>query len=554
MLPSSIALHKWLRNVTSSPLHGILVAAYFYTDSWLILAVTALAAFDAARQFLSLPRPVVKPDQHRIIIVGAGASGLCMAKRLKDVGIEDFVILEKSPDLGGTWLQNRYPGVACDITSHNYCYSFHYNPGWTRSFSGGKEIWHYFKDFSQYYALDKFIQFNTRVEEAVWNATNKIWKVQAVKVDTGDKVSFSGNIFIGATGALCIPSWPRFKNEDKFKRSIIHANDFWSLDSSKMEGKNVGIVGTGATAVQIVPAIADKVNTLHLFQRTPAWAIYRRNLHYFNWLKHALKLFPFLITAFRYLNFIMAEIAFQLFFFLDRITHVWAARFMAKNIKGLLKGDEELSRKLIPTYEIGCKRITPSQDYIKSFLRENVRLITSEIDSFTENGISTADKREFSLDLIILATGFDLLANAKPFLTYNDGKKNCQEEEWKDEPRAYLGVTHPGYPNKFNLLGPGSGLGHSSIIFVIECQVNYVLDCIRSLSSKPDKKSMELKGFVFDDFLKYLNHSMKNKAFNGSCSAWYKNARGVNWTLWPNDLFSYWYYTYSCSEDEYIFD
>ena len=518
---------------------ALLCSSPYSLWAWLAL-LTVIASWAT-----STPTPIPNGSKWRVAIVGAGASGLCMAKRLKDVGIHDFVILEKSHEVGGTWLHNRYPGVACDITSHFYCFSFHYNPNWSRAFSGGKEILEYFKNFAKTFDLYGHIRFGVHVDETRWDDQTRMWTLSA-----GNE-RFEANFFISATGPLIVPNVPPFKDMKQFKGTLLHSAE-WD-DDLELSGKRVGVIGTGATAVQIVPTIADEAKSVHLFQRTPAWSPYRRNFYFPALLKAALRLCPFLITAMRYFYFITGELAFHLFFTVNRWSHPVGNWIIARGMRRALNHDPDLCQRLIPEYSMGCKRVTPSQNYLRSFQKDNVHLLTDPIEGFTSNGVVTKSDVQYEFDVVILATGYDLLATCRPFQTFGENARQSQEDGWRDEPRAYLGVAQSGFPNKFMICGPGSGLGHSSILYVIECQVNYVIDCIRKLSATESKKSMNLKSHVYEDFIDYLKHSMRNRAFNGNCFSWYKNSRGVNWTLWPNDLVSFWYHTYSCSVDDYDF-
>lgn len=542
-------LGKWLWQMITSPwLILALILASQWPTSWLSMGIFGLSLYYMIRSWAVLESPIPNPDQLKVVIVGAGVAGMGMARKLKEVGVEDFVLLEKNDDIGGTWWLNRYPGVACDIFSHFYSYSYFMNAKWSKAYSEGQEIWDYLNRFAEEFQLRPHIHFKTVVSKTIWQEDQKKWLVR-----TKDGKEYQANIFISAVGALHTPSKPHFKNQEAFQKPIFHTAE-WDK-SVDLVGKRVGVIGTGASGVQAVANIADKVKELYVFQRTAAWVPARMNFTHWNWIKECFASFPFVHRLFRNMLFLLNEVIYFAIFTLASPIRNLAERAIAGAMRNTIQKEKEednefLKTTLVPKYALGCKRITPSDDYIQTFNKPHVHLIQDRIESFNETGIATSNGKNIDLDVIILATGFDVLQSSRAFHGIGKGGQ-VLAEVWGDCPRAYLGITHPGFPNSFILLGPGTGLGHSSIIFMIECQVNYIIDCMRKLQIS-GQKAMTVKKSVHDGFVTWLDESIKNRVFgSGGCVAWYQNAKGVNWTLWPKDLITYWSRTYSCEMSDY---
>ena len=340
---------------------------------------------------------------------------------------------------------------------------------------------------------------------------------------------------------------------DEFKGEAFHTAQ-WKPDYDPTD-KVVAIIGTGASAVQAVPNLSEMgVKDLTVFQRTPCWSPPRLDFEYPEWVKTMFSMIPMTNTIHRWFYFWRNEFRFRVIF----TRGSWITQKMSggvhalvrKHIRSIVK-NIDLAKQLTPSYDIGCKRITPSDTYLSAFNKENIHLETEKIEKFTNNGILTADGKEHTVDTIIYATGFDLDESAKPFEQI--GLNGKMTEDYGDAPIAYLGITHPNHPNFFLLLGPGTGLGHNSIIFMIECQANYACDGIVKMV-KSGAKSMVVKPEVLKNYDEFVQENMKGKVFadNTECTGWYRNAKGVNWTLWPLDLVTYWWYTRSCNMSEYF--
>lgn len=483
-------------------------------------------------------------EDKQAIIIGAGFSGLNAAIQLRELGI-NIKILEKDERLGGTWWQNQYPGVACDIPSHLYSLSAFQNPSWSKSYSGGAEILSYMEDMATKLDLYKLIQFNEKVERMEWLEDKQKWKVK-----TTVKEYFT-DFIVSATGPLHHANIPKFKGAEDFKGEMFHSRH-WKKDID-LTNKRVAVIGTGASAVQIVPSIADTVSQLYVLQRTPCWTLPRYNYTVSAPLKAVLENVPFALQLFRWLRFWMNELMFQLNFFTTRprLTTFFRGR-VTEYFRQTVK-DPEVCEKLIPKYPMGCKRITPSDHYLPTFNKPNVKLVTEGIDKFTETGIVTNDGQHLDVDVVVLATGFSILQSLYAYdIIGRDGKK--QAEKWGDEPQAYYGVTTQNLPNFFFLLGPNSGLGHNTVLFMMECETTYMVDCIRKLV-KSGRSSMELnqqsEGYI--QHKEWERETLKKRSFGlGACAAWYVNSRGVNITLWPGDLTHFWRETLHANLGDYF--
>ena len=528
-------------------LTGIAILIMFGRANILTNVLFYFVTADIIRKYFSSPVPLPKEatSKWKMVIVGAGPSGLCMAKRLLDVGMDNFVILEKSQAVGGVWHDNRFPGLSCDVPAHFYSYSFYLNPFWSRAYATRDELYQYFNNFATHFGLLKYVKFGVEVTAANWDKRTKQWHIS-----TKEGKELCATFFVRATGPLHFPSETMLKNEESFSKQIMHSR-LWD-PNVKLEGKRVAIIGTGASAVQIVPAIADSVKYLNVFQRTPAWAPKRGDFQISDLMQAMFSGIPWTMQIYRYSLFVVREIFYHTLFSMNSPLHTLSEFLVLRDMKEAIGDDKELAAKLIPKYDVGCKRITVTDSYLQAFKKPNVDLITDPIDEFTIEGVRTKNGIEHKVDVIIKATGYDLMANLWTLPTYGtDGNYSHAEKVKADVPRAYLGVTVPEFPNMFFTIGPNSGLAHSSIIFVIETQVNYIIECMRTLA-EANKSAMEVKKRRFEDHVEYIKYHMDNKSFASStCSSYYKNSAGINFGVWPKDLITYWLSAYHCHSDDY---
>lgn len=489
------------------------------------------------------PQATTPPVKTRAVIIGTGFSGLGMAIALQQQGV-DFVILEKSDDVGGTWRDNSYPGCACDIPSHLYSFSFEPKPDWRNPFSYQPEIWDYLKGVTEKYGLRRYVEFNSLVDRAYWDDEECRWHVF-----TSDGREYVAQFLISGAGALHIPSLPEIEGRDEFAGPAFHSAE-WD-HSVDLTGKRVAIIGTGASAIQIVPEIVEQVGELQLYQRTPPWVVPRSNPEIPPALRRAMENVPGLRALAR-LGIYWAQEALA-FGMTKRPNVLKVGEAYAKyNIRRSVK-DRELRRKLTPHYRIGCKRILNSSSYYPAVANPKTRLITDRIARITRNGIVTADGVEHQADVIVYATGFHVTDS----YTYVQIKGQHGEDlvdRWNREGiGAHRGIAVADVPNLFFLLGPNTGLGHNSVVFMIESQIHYVADAI----AKCDKRGAQALAptrAAQDRFNEELQRRLAGSVWNsGGCSSWYLDEHGRNTVLWCGYTWQYWLATRSVKPEEYQF-
>ncbi len=462
------------------------------------------------------------------LIVGSGFSGLCMAIKMQQAGMS-YVVLEQADGIGGTWRDNTYPGAACDVPSNLYCFSFAANPDWSRSYPQQAEIRDYMNACADRFHIRSHIHFNKQVVGARFDASRKLWRVE---VNDGAEV-FEAKTLIMGTGGLSRPQMPAIEGIESFGGELFHTAR-WRHDIL-LEGKRVGIIGTGASAIQIVPEIADKVRNLAIFQRTPPWLIFKPDFAVPQWRRRLRAQFPILQKLNRAYTYSWHEswaIAFTRFPVLLKIVQLLANAFMAFNIR-----DKTLREKLKPDYVIGCKRVLLSNNYFPALMKPNVTLVTDSIECITPAGIRTRDGREHELDIIIASTGFLAAEAGSPFPVFGlDGKE--LNEHWRHGPSAYLGTTVSGFPNFFIMTGPNTALGHNSMIYMIESQANYVMSALKLITQSP--VAFDIPQQAQDDYNTSLQKRLAGTVWNtGGCSSWYLASNGLNTTLWPDFTFVY---------------
>jgi len=471
-------------------------------------------------------------DKYNAIVVGAGFSGLCVGAKLKKKGVP-FTILEAAGEVGGTWHHNSYPGAACDVWTTLYQFSFFQNPNWSRFVAPAKEIQEYLVSFANHFSLYPHIQFNTRVLSATWNEDTSDWEVNTATQTLRCK------IFLSAVGALHKPSLPDIPGIGSFEGPSWHTAQ-WD-HSVSLEGKKVGIIGSAASAVQVVPAIASQVGELRVFQRTPNWFFPKMDPVYPAWLKKVFRWVPFVMTVQRIFFFYMVE-GWALLW----LTKGWVSgivqQFVEQKMRSELSGaDPHLTSALIPSYTIGCKRVLLSDEYLSCFKdNTHVHLETAPIKAVTRTGVDTRDGHH-ELDILVYATGFDIQASICSFPTNGRGGRVMQDQ-FKVQPCAYLGITVPNFPNFFYVLGPNTVLAHSSLIYMIECQVNYILQTMEKMAELK-VNTIEPRQDRTIDFQSKMGDWTQGRNFSTQCRSWYKNSQGINFILWPVNLLQYWWMT-----------
>lgn len=489
------------------------------------------------------PTSAHQPVHARAIIIGTGFSGLGMAIKLQQQGV-DFVILEKFNDVGGTWRDNSYPGCACDIPSHLYSFSFEPKPDWKNPFSYQPEIWDYLKGVTEKYGLRRYIEFNSHVDRAHWDDDEQRWHVF-----TEDGREFVGQFLISGAGALHIPSLPDIEGRDEFHGPAFHSAE-WD-HSVDLTGKRVAMVGTGASAIQIVPEIVGQVAELQLYQRTPPWVVPRSNPEIPVALRRAMANVPGLRALTR-LAIYWGQEALAIGMTKRPNALKFIEAYVKYNIRRSVK-DRELRRKLTPHYRIGCKRILNSSTYYRAVADPKTELITDHIARITPNGIVTADGKERGVDVIVYGTGFHVTDS----YTYVQIKGHNGEDlvdRWNRKGiAAHHGITVADMPNLFFLLGPNTGLGHNSVVFMIESQIRYVASAIKTCD-KLDVQALAPTRAAQDAFNDQLQRRLGHSVWNsGGCASWYLDEHGKNTVLWGGYTWEYWRDTRKIKPEEYEF-
>ncbi|MFF3222717.1 flavin-containing monooxygenase [Nocardia suismassiliense] len=465
----------------------------------------------------------------KTIIIGGGFSGLGLAIRLSQQGRNDYLVLERGNDVGGTWRDNTYPGAACDVPSHLYSYSFALNPDWSRSFSRQGEIQQYIKGVAEKYrVLDKHV-FNCDVTSARWNNDTAEWEVES------SEGSFVADTLVSAIGALCEPALPDIKGINDFEGEIFHSAR-WNHDAD-LTGKRVAIIGTGASSIQIVPAIADKVAHLDVYQRTAPWLLPRIDRPYTKAEHLAFKYVPGFQRLSRAAIYAAREtqvVGLAKFPALMQAFELIARAKLRHEVR-----DPELRAKVTPNFRIGCKRMLISNNYYPAISRDNVDVVTDGITEVRASSIVTEDGTEREIDALIVATGFHVTDS--PTYETISGRDGRTLSEVFDEigQQAYKGATIANFPNMFFLLGPNVGLGHTSMVYMIESQLNYVADALATVD-RLGLKTVEVRRDVQDEYNVDLQRKLSKSVWiNGGCASWYLDKHGNNTTLWPDFTFEF---------------
>ena len=461
-----------------------------------------------------------------VIIVGAGFSGMAMAIELQKRGI-DFLIVEKGADVGGTWRDNVYPGAACDVPSHLYCYS--YEPyRWTRSFAAQPEILTYMQGVAKKHDIYQHIRFGCEVTASHFDDATATWQI-----DCADGRSFRCRVAISARGALHIPAFPNIDGLDRFEGIKMHSAQ-WD-HSVDLTGKKIAVIGTGASAIQIIPEMAKVASTLTVFQRTPAWVLPKPDHAYHDATKDKYEHSP--VSRWLYRNKLYWTLEFNATgFLIDPRMMKFGEKLAYKN---LAKVENEATRQaLTPSYTLGCKRVLMSNHYYKAFNQPNVQLISGAVESVSAHQVH-ANGQDTDVDVIIFCTGFDVTNQAEHFSIH--GKNGVDLlDHWQGGMKAYLGTVSHHFPNAFFLLGPNTGLGHNSIIFMIESQARYIAQALDYMKQQ-QLTTLEISHAAEASFVEEMRHRTKGSVWaDGGCSSWYLDKNGNNTTLWPSFTFNYW--------------
>ena len=465
---------------------------------------------------------------YNIAIIGAGFAGLGAAIRLKKSGEDSFVVFERGKEVGGTWRDNIYPGCGCDIPSHLYSFSFEPNPNWTRKFSKQPEILQYLKDCVQRNNLEEHIQLNTEIFGVFFHEKEGFYTI----TDARGKQTTARMVIVGL-GPLNRPQIPDFKGLDTFKGKVFHSSN-WDY-SYDLTGKRVAVIGTGASAIQFIPEIVNKVEKLYVFQRTAPWIMPKPDGEFSGFTKSLFSRLPFIQTAYREFIFWLNE--FIGLSFIGNKTVAKIAKFQANQNFDKQVKDPVLREILRPNYQMGCKRIMITDNYYPAIQKPNVQMVTDSITEIKEHSIIDKNGKEIEVDAIIFGTGFHVAEYPEKFIknyTISGLGGRSLFQEWTQKGfEAFKGTTINGFPNLMFILGPNTGLGHNSVVHIMESQINYVMKYYEILKKLPLNSYLNIKPEVQKSYNEKIQAQFKNTAWASGCGSFYLNSEGKNTTLYP---------------------
>lgn len=457
----------------------------------------------------------------QVAIIGTGFSGLGAAVRLQQEGFEDFVVFERAQDVGGTWRDNTYPGAACDTHSNLYSFSFAPNSNWSRVYAGQPEILQYLQDTARRFGVLPKIRFGHEVTRADWDNAGARWQLQT---SGGD---YTADLVISGHGPLVEPKWPDIPGLGAFEGEKFHSSR-WNHDLD-LSGKRVAVIGTGASAIQFVPAVQPQVGRLFVFQRSAPWIVPRPDRAHGKVELTLFRQLPVTQRAVRQAIFARGEINVLGF------SNVRVNKLLSRVARAHLESqvsDPELREKLTPNYRMGCKRILVSNDFYPALGRPNVELVTDAITEIRPHSVVTADGMGREVDVLICGTGFQ--ATEPPIAGVFRGRDGRSlAEVWRGSPEAYLGTTVTGFPNLFLMVGPNTGSGHSSIVYTIEAQLHYILGCLKVMRAG-HLLAFDVKPAAQRAYNAEVQARLGGTVWTeGGCTSFYLDKNGKNTTLWP---------------------
>jgi|TARA_R110002073_G_scaffold68403_1_gene169997 cation diffusion facilitator CzcD-associated flavoprotein CzcO len=487
------------------------------------------------------PSKLEKENPASVIIIGAGFAGLGMAIRLQQAGVTDIVILERANDVGGTWRDNQYPGAACDIPSNLYSYSFAPNPDWSRSFSGSGEILDYIHHLMKEFQLQRYVRCGKNVVDVIFDEKSALWKAT-----TSEGEVFTGRAAVMAQGPLSNAGFPDIDGIEDFKGHKIHSAR-WDHDYD-FRGKKVAVIGTGASAIQIIPELVKEVDHLTVFQRTPGWVMPRPDFETPDWNKKLFRKMPAAQAALRQALFLAHESMALAVIWSSPLTRL-AERLGRWHLRNQVK-DKWLRRQLSPSYRIGCKRVLVSNEYYPALQRKNCKLITWPMYKISQKGIRTVEGVEHQFDCIVFATGFEVSNAGTPFPVKGLGGR-LLDDEWSGGAQAYKSINVAGYPNLFFMFGPNSGPGHNSALVYMESQLDYAVKGIKKILDG-DLRTLDVKPKAQTQHNNAIQKRLAKTNWNSGCMSWYLTADGFNATMYPGFATQYANQMKTFEEDDYM--
>jgi cation diffusion facilitator CzcD-associated flavoprotein CzcO len=468
-------------------------------------------------------------DHFRVAVVGTGFSGLGAAIKLKQAGVEDFVVLERSADLGGTWRDNTYPGCVCDVPSHLYSFSFAPNPDWSHTFSPQPEIWDYLRRCAEKEGILSHVRFDSPVSRMSFREDRSSWELET------PAGTVEADLVVSAVGGLSEPLIPDLEGLASFEGAVFHSAS-WD-HSVDLRGKRVAVVGTGASSIQIVPQIQPLVSKLVLFQRSAPWVLPRRDRHIGSVERWLYRHVPMAQRAVRTAIYWGRETLVFGFTSQRGLMHV-AERAARAHLQRQVR-DPELRAKLTPNFTLGCKRILMANDYYPALTQDNVEVVATAIEEARPDAVVASDGSRHEVDAIVFATGFHVTDFPAAPNVFGRGGTTLEKAWSETGMQAYKGTTVNGFPNLFLVTGPNTGLGHTSMVFMIESQIAYVLDCLRYME-RNGVDTVEVRPEAQERFNAELERRLDGTVWNsGGCRSWYLDANGRNTTLWPGFTFEF---------------
>ncbi len=462
----------------------------------------------------------------RVVIVGSGFAGLGLAIKLHEAGITDFVVLEKADSLGGTWRDNTYPGCACDVPSYLYSYSFAPSREWTRMYAESAEIRAYLERVATERGVRGYLRFGAELVRAEHGKRG--WSVE-----TADGRTWTSDVLVLATGGLSRPQLPRIPGLDTFAGPSFHTAR-WRHDVP-LAGRRVGVIGTGASAIQLVPHVAREAGQLHVFQRTPPWIIEKSDVEFTPLQRRLLAAVPpaaWLLRGWIYCRHELRAVGFTGGTRLMKLAQRLALRHLHAQVQ-----DPVLRTQLTPRYALGCKRILISNDYYPALTQPHVELVTTPIREIVPQGVVTQDGALRPLDVLVHGTGFAVQEYLGTTEILGAGGVSLRDA-WKNGAEAYLGTTVSGFPNLFLLGGPNTGLGHNSVVYMSESQVQYVMGALAHMTAQ-NVASLDVRPDVQARYNARLAERLQRTVWSSGCESWYQNDQGRNTTLWPGFTFEF---------------
>jgi cation diffusion facilitator CzcD-associated flavoprotein CzcO len=484
-----------------------------------------------------------RPDRPSVGIVGAGFGGVGMAIKLKQQGYTDLTVFERGDSVGGVWRANTYPGAACDVPSHLYSFSFAPGHNWSRRYAPQSEILDYLAEVSSRFGVDRNLRLNSEITDAAFDAESGRWTLTG---NDGEAHSF--DVLVTACGQLTRPAIPAIQGADEFAGRAFHSAE-WDHDHD-LDGREIAVIGTGASATQFVPEIAPLAKRLTIYQRSAPWILPKSDREYADWERRLFERFPLRVAAARLGMFAFFETF--TYGFTGRRWMMAPFRKVANTARKRQIEDPELRALATPDYEMGCKRVLITDDWYSTLTRPNVELFNGGVDRITREGVIGSDGVERPADTIVYGTGFQSHNFVAPMrVRGRDGRDLNQV--WADAPEAYLGTTISGFPNLFVLYGPNTNHGSGSVPYTLECQYSYVLDALRRLRAS-GSRFIDLRPEVLAEWRREIAGRSERTVWNsGGCTNWYLNTAGQNTNNWPGPWLEYRRRTRGIEPAEYEF-